>query len=186
VVEPDDDIAAELELAAARAEARGGHAAAVRAYERAATLSVEETTRVRRLGRAAIAAYDAGLLPHAAELLQRLSEVDQDAAMRAALVPVAAAVEFEFGTPAAAARLLIDAAAELGAHDPAAAATVLSTAMGMVLVAGERELADRVIATLDALPLMDDSRPAALMRGMASCCATNPSPRCACWRELAP
>jgi hypothetical protein len=72
VVEPDDDIAAELELAAARAEARGGHAAAVRAYERAATLSVEETTRVRRLGRAAIAAYDAGLLPHAAELLQRL------------------------------------------------------------------------------------------------------------------
>jgi DNA-binding CsgD family transcriptional regulator len=168
VVEPDDEIAAELEQAAERAEARGGHATAASAYERAATLSVQEGTRVRLLGRATVAAFDAGLLPHAAELLRELSASDQDPATRAALVPVAAAVEFEYGTPGAAAQLLIDATAELGARDPAAAVAMLSTAMGMVLVAGDRELADQVVAALDALPLAgDSSRFASLMRGMA-------------------
>jgi DNA-binding CsgD family transcriptional regulator len=170
VVEPDDDVAAELEQAAARAEARGGHATAASAYERAAALSVQESTRVRRLGHAAVAAYDAGLLPHTAELLQRLSSSNLDPAMRAALVPVAAAVEFEYGTPGAAARLLIDAAAELGPRDSAAAMARLSTAMGMVLVAGDRELADQVVATLDALPLpgvSGSSHLPSLMRGMA-------------------
>jgi tetratricopeptide (TPR) repeat protein len=125
---------------------------------------------VHRLAYAAVAAYDAGLLTHAAELLRRLSAVDQDPAARAVLVPVAAAVEFEYGTPGAAARILIDAAAELGPRDPAAATARLSTAMGMVLVAGDRELADQVVATLDALPQRGDSaaaRPATLMRGMA-------------------
>lgn len=53
VVEPDDDVSAELEGAAERAESRGGHATAASAYERAAALSVQESTRVRRLGRAA-------------------------------------------------------------------------------------------------------------------------------------
>jgi DNA-binding CsgD family transcriptional regulator len=170
VVEPDDEVAAGLEQAAARAEARGGHATAASAYERAAALSVQETTRIRRLGRAAVAAYDAGLLPHAAELLQRLLASQQDPATRAALVPVAAAVEFEYGTPGAAARLLIDAAAELGSRDPAAASARLSTAMGMVLVAGDHELADQVVAILDTLPLAGDTgsaRLATLMRGMA-------------------
>jgi hypothetical protein len=170
VVEPDDDVAAELERAAARAEARGGHATAASAYERAAALSVQESTRVRRLCHAAVAAYDAGLLPHAAELLQRLSSSNLDPAMRAALVPVAAAVEFEYGTPGAAARLLIDAAAELGPRDSAAAMARLSTAMGMVLVAGDSELAHQVVATLDALPLPGDSGSShlpSLMRGMA-------------------
>lgn len=180
VVEPDDDIAAELEQAAARAETRGGHATAASAYERAAELSVQQSTRVRRLGHAAVAAYDAGLLPHAAELLQRLSASDQEPAMRAALVPVAAAVEFEYGTPSAAARLLIEAAAELGPRDPAAATARLSTAMGMVLVAGDRELADQVVAILDALPLADDEsdsmRLASLIRGMALLLRDEPEP----------
>lgn len=176
VVEPDDDAAAELEQAAARAEARGGHATAASAYERAAALSVEQSTRVRRLGQAAVAAYDAGRLPHAAELLNRLSIADLDPATQAALVPVAAAVEFEYGTPSAAARILIDAAAEIGRGDPAAATTSLSTAMGMVLVAGDRELADRVIATLDALPSTIDAWPASLMRGMALLLRDDPEP----------
>jgi DNA-binding CsgD family transcriptional regulator/tetratricopeptide (TPR) repeat protein len=170
VVEPDEDVAAELERAAARAEARGGHATAASAYERAAALSVKDSTRMRRLGHAAVAAYDAGLLPHAAELLQRLSASDHDPAMRAALVPIAAAVEFEYGTPGAAARMLIDAADELGPRDPAAATARLSTAMGMVLVACDRKLAEQVVSTLDALPAAGDSgtsERASLIRGMA-------------------
>jgi hypothetical protein len=189
VVEPNDDVSAELERAAERAERRGGHATAASAYERAAALSVQESTRVRRLGRAAVAAYDAGLLPHAAELLQRISTSPQDPATRAALVPVAAAVEFEYGSPGVAARLLIDATAALGTRDPAAAGAMLSTAMGMVLVAGDPELAEQVVATLDALPLGREpsfARRVARMRGMACCCATNLKQRCACLPEPAP
>jgi hypothetical protein len=159
------------------------------AWQRAAALSVQESTRVRRLGRAAVAAYDAGLLPHAAELLQRISTSPQDPATRAALVPVAAAVEFEYGSPGVAARLLIDATAALGTRDPAAAGAMLSTAMGMVLVAGDPELAEQVVATLDALPLGREpsfARRVARMRGMACCCATNLKQRCACLPEPAP
>jgi hypothetical protein len=78
--------------------------------------------------------------------------------MRAALVSVAAAVEFEYGTLSAAAHLLIDAAAELGPRDPAAATARLSTAIGMVLVACDRELADQVVAILDALSPADHDR----------------------------
>ena len=67
-VEPDEAVAAELEQAAERARRRGGFAAIASAYERAAQLSVAEPARVRRTCAAAVAARDAGLLPHAADL----------------------------------------------------------------------------------------------------------------------
>jgi DNA-binding CsgD family transcriptional regulator len=51
--EPDEELAALLEETAARAESRGGHAAAGRALERAARLSVDPDARARRLTGAA-------------------------------------------------------------------------------------------------------------------------------------
>ena len=55
-VEPDEEVVAALEATAARAEARAGHLAAARAFERAAELSANPADRGRRLAAAARAA----------------------------------------------------------------------------------------------------------------------------------
>ena len=52
-LEPDEGVVRALEEAAERAVERGGHAAAAKALERAATLSADRTARARRLARAA-------------------------------------------------------------------------------------------------------------------------------------
>ncbi|WP_370950305.1 AAA family ATPase [Amycolatopsis sp. cg5] len=66
---PDDDIAAELENSASRAQARGGIAAAAAFLERAAALSLDPAKRTERTLAAAQAKLDAGATDSAAELL---------------------------------------------------------------------------------------------------------------------
>jgi AAA ATPase domain len=66
---PDEDVAAELERSAARAQARGGIAAAAAFLESAATLTPDPVARVRRLLAAARAERDVGALDEALELL---------------------------------------------------------------------------------------------------------------------
>jgi DNA-binding CsgD family transcriptional regulator len=150
--EPDEAVAAELERAAERARRRGGYAAIAGAYERAAELSVAEPDRVRRTCVAATAARDAGLLPHAAELAARVAGLVDDPVAAAELASVRATVEVEYGSPRAAARVLLDAAAPLGRADPTAAASLLSRVVGIVALAGDRELSAEAVAALDALP----------------------------------
>ena len=67
----DDEIAAELEASADRSRARGGHASATTAYERAAQLSTTESARARRLTTAAGAAFVAGQMDRASSLVDR-------------------------------------------------------------------------------------------------------------------
>ena len=66
---PDERIAAELEASAERFRARGGHASAATAYERAAKLSQTEPARVRRLVNAAGSAFVAGQIERARGLV---------------------------------------------------------------------------------------------------------------------
>jgi tetratricopeptide (TPR) repeat protein len=67
---PDEEVAAELERSAARAQARGGLAAAAAFLERAIALSPDPTRRARRALVAAQTKLHAGALDDALELLE--------------------------------------------------------------------------------------------------------------------
>src|SRR4029077_2595611 len=67
---PDEDVAAELERAAAGAQARGGLAAAAAFLERAVALSSEPSRRAQRALDAAQAKFQDGALDDALELLE--------------------------------------------------------------------------------------------------------------------
>jgi DNA-binding CsgD family transcriptional regulator len=67
---PDDDVAAELERSASRAQARGGVVAAAAFLERAAELSLDPARRLDRVLAAARTHLDAGAADRAADLLR--------------------------------------------------------------------------------------------------------------------
>jgi DNA-binding CsgD family transcriptional regulator len=73
---PDDDIAAELEAAAVRAQRRGGIAAGAAALERAAGLSRDPVLRGERLLRAAELAFELGQHDVVVRLLTEADQVE--------------------------------------------------------------------------------------------------------------
>jgi DNA-binding CsgD family transcriptional regulator len=82
---PDEDLAAELDLAAARAERRGAVAVAVSAQERAAELSGTPRSRGARLLRAAELAFDLGRQASGHRLLAAAEPLDLEAPDRTRL-----------------------------------------------------------------------------------------------------
>jgi DNA-binding CsgD family transcriptional regulator len=73
----DEQAAGDLERTADRALARGGHAAAAAALERAAVVTPEPQSRARRLAAAADAAWLAGDTDRALALLERVDSDDE-------------------------------------------------------------------------------------------------------------
>jgi DNA-binding CsgD family transcriptional regulator len=124
----DEPAAAELELAAQRAVARGGPAGAVRALERAAQLSGAPGDRARRLVAAARAAYDAGQPDRAIELAVAGASLSERPVERAEASLVLAQVAYERESPAAASARSLDAAGPILSIDP-------DRAMGMLIEA---------------------------------------------------
>jgi DNA-binding CsgD family transcriptional regulator len=76
IVGPADDVAAELEAAAVRAERRGGMGAAVAGLERAAQLSTDLHERGRRLTRAADLAFELGRRGSVTRLLAQAASLE--------------------------------------------------------------------------------------------------------------
>jgi DNA-binding CsgD family transcriptional regulator len=119
---PDEEIAAALDEAAAKARARGGLSAEAAALERAARLTPDAEARARRLFRAALAADACARFEQAEELFAEASELTSDGELRADAVSrrsylvfnrgdFEAAIELangeaEHAAPATAARLL--------------------------------------------------------------------------------
>jgi DNA-binding CsgD family transcriptional regulator len=115
---PDEEVAAALERSAARAEARGGRAAAAAFLQRAVALTSDASGRAQRALAAAIAQLQAGSFETATELLDiahvgPLGELD-----RARILLVRAQLAFVRNRGGDAPLLLLKAAAQLERLDP--------------------------------------------------------------------
>ena len=133
----DEQVAAELDAAAQRADRRGSRAAASTAYERAAALSAGPAAKGRRLALAAEAATDAGQLPRAADLAGQAGQLVTDPAAAIVMARVRAQLEFEAGRPADSAGMLLEWAAMLGPADPGTAQAVLAEAVHILWLAAD-------------------------------------------------
>ena len=136
LMEPDEAIAALLERSADRARRRGGWSAAAALLERSAALTPAHPVRVRRLLAAADARLLAGDVRAAQALLRRSEPIPDDLARRAQVRRLEGMIQFAFGDPASASRLLIEAAEILRPTDPRAAGETLMEAFNAAHLAG--------------------------------------------------
>jgi DNA-binding CsgD family transcriptional regulator len=115
---PDEDVAAELERSAGRAQARGGLAAVAAFLERAAALTPEPTHRAQRLLAAAGAKRDAGALETALGLLVDVEAGVLDELGRARVDLLRAQIALEQRRGRDAGPLFLSAARRLEPVDP--------------------------------------------------------------------
>jgi DNA-binding CsgD family transcriptional regulator len=112
-VAPDEHVAVELERSAARAQARGGLAAAAAFLERAAALTVEPSRRAERALMAARANLYAGAFDEALRLLPMAEAGSSDELQRAQAELLRGQIAFSSGLGGDAAPLLLKAAERL-------------------------------------------------------------------------
>src|SRR5262249_47467840 len=112
----DEDVAAELERSATRAQERGGHLACAGLLERSAALSPNAGRAALRLLAAAGAYLGAGHLDRARALLERGRRHLEDPTARAAALRIEGAIRFAEGRGADTPRLLFEAAQILRGH----------------------------------------------------------------------
>ena len=127
---PDEDVAAELERSAGRAQARGGLAAVAAFLERAAALTPEPAHRAQRLLAAAGAKRDAGDLEAALGLLAGVEAGALDELGRARVDLLRAQIALEQRRGGEAGRLFLSAASRLEPLDPELARETYLEALG--------------------------------------------------------
>jgi DNA-binding CsgD family transcriptional regulator len=158
---PDEDVAAELERSAGRAQARGGFAAAAAFLERAAALTPEPARRGARAVAAAQAKFDAAALDRASELLATAEMTPLDELQRARVDVLHGQIAFARRRGSEAPPLLLKAAKRLESLDAGLTREAYLEAFGAALFAGRlsdavgvREVADaaRAAGRVDALP----------------------------------
>jgi DNA-binding CsgD family transcriptional regulator len=133
---PDEDVAAELERSAGRAQARGGLAAAAAFLERSAQLTIDPARRARRALAAAQAKYQAGA-PDAALALLAAAEAEPLGELQSARLDLLRGqIAFAWGDGGAAPGLLVTAARRLDQLDPALARETYRDAFYAALTAG--------------------------------------------------
>lgn len=117
VEEPDEDVVAELDAAAVRAEQRGGYEASSAAWERAAELSTEPGARARRLFGAARSAWLAGQPARAKTLADAARSAAQECGLRADVIRLRARIEWNTGSVQLGHRMLLEAARDVALGD---------------------------------------------------------------------
>jgi hypothetical protein len=133
---PDEDVAAELERSAARAQARGGLAAAAAFLERSSVLTLDPSRRAARALAAAEAKQQAGALDDALALVSSAATGPLDEAQRAQVDVLRARVSFAADRGSEAPTLLLSAAKRLEPLDGAAARGIYLDALTAAFFAG--------------------------------------------------
>ena len=132
----DEDLAAELERSAQRAQARGGMAAAAAFLERAAALTPDRVRRARRALAAAQAKYLAGSPQAALKLLEGAASAPMDAVEVAMAQRLRGRIALHLSRSGEAAPVLLDAAQRLESLDPGLARDTYLEALYAAAVAG--------------------------------------------------
>jgi DNA-binding CsgD family transcriptional regulator len=157
---PDENVAAELDRAGARAVRRNGHAAATAAYQRAAQLSEDATAATRRLAQAAEAALDDGQHQTARELAVRAGRATADTALTVRLLRVRALADLADGIMLSSYELNLAGAAAIADSDPAQALWMLMEAHQEIRQAPyDHERIAATVRLLDGLPSDYGRRP---------------------------
>jgi DNA-binding CsgD family transcriptional regulator len=133
---PDEDVAAELERSAGRAQARGGLAAAAAFWERAAALTPDPARRAERRLAAAQADLQAGAFGKALELLAATEAGPLDELQSARLDWLRGQIAFASGQASDAAPLLLKAARRFEPVDPGLARETYLDAWQAAQIAG--------------------------------------------------
>jgi DNA-binding CsgD family transcriptional regulator len=133
---PDEDIAAELERSATRAQARGGFAAAAAFLERAVAVTPDAEQRTRRALAAARTKFQAGALDDALRLLTTAETAVLSDLQRAEIELLRAETAFAATRGRDAPRLLVDAARQFSALDPIVARETYLEALSAAMFAG--------------------------------------------------
>ncbi len=186
-IAPDEDVAADLEQMAARAQARAGLAAAAAFLERSAALTVSPSLRAARALVAATAKYEAAAVDDAVALLDMAEGDHLDAFQRAEAEVLRARVAFATNRGSDAPPLLLAAARRLEPLDVALARETYLDALGAALFSGRlsttidpRQVARAALAAPKAL----EPRPVdMLLDGLAARIAHGPATGTARLRE---
>ena len=136
---PDEEVAAELERSAGRAQARGGLAAAAAFLERAGMLTPAPARRAQRLLAAARAKRDAGALEASLGLLVAVEAAPLDALQAAELERLRGQIAFDQRRGTDAVRLLISAARRLEPLDAGSARETHLEALVATMWVGDLE-----------------------------------------------
>ncbi|GID27577.1 LuxR family transcriptional regulator [Paractinoplanes brasiliensis] len=141
---PDEALAEDLEQSAARAQARGGLAAAAAFLHRAVMFTPDPEDRARRALDAARAHHDAGAAGPAQELLETARRGTRDAGVIARISLLHAEIAFTTDHGVQAPPLLLDAARQLAAFDITLARQTYLQAVSAAMFTGRLAAGDGV------------------------------------------
>src|SRR6266576_1301876 len=147
---PDEDVAEELDRSAARAQARGGLAAAAAFLERSAQLTLEPARRAERLLAAVRAKRDAGDFEAALGLLVTLETAQLGSYSTAEAEHLRGQIALEQQRGSDAARLLLSAARRLTPLDAPLARETHLEALLAAMWAGDLDRPGGVLAAAEA------------------------------------
>ncbi len=167
-IAPDEVTAGTLAEVAGQATARGAHAIAANALERAADLTGIPTLRTQRLAAAGSAAWLAGQAERALDLLRRALARTPDPRLRAHIQEVRGAVETRCGSLDDALATLMGAALAVEESDPDTAIRLYSDAIHVCFYLGAPAPAMRACAAIERLEESSVDPYARLLGVMAS------------------
>ncbi|WP_338904640.1 AAA family ATPase [Streptomyces nigra] len=150
-LEPDEEVAADLEKSAVRARTRGGAAAAGAFLERAAELTPSPFLRGQRLVAAAEAKHDAGASDAALRLLESARALPLTALQKALVVRLRARAGYALRRDRSGAQHLLDAARGLERLDPVLARDTYIEALAAATYGGRLGDAEQVAAVAHAI-----------------------------------